>query len=233
MAKHWTAGKVKTRLASTIGSRAAAALHRSFLLHLCQILEMVGDMREVVFSPDLQLQAARQALPDSWGLTGQGDGDLGQRMERWFRRRLDNQPHRIGLLIGADCPTLGPMEIERAAKRLAEDDVVFIPAIDGGYVLIGIRGPWREEFRCLFREIAWSTESVLAVSRDRARNAGLSVALMPAKEDIDTVGDLRRLRDQLGDRGGTIAGGDQLVEAIENVLSSPSPVAPQEHGDAS
>jgi glycosyltransferase A (GT-A) superfamily protein (DUF2064 family) len=50
------------------------------------------------------------------------------------------------LLIGSDCPALQPAHLSAAGSALLDDyeranDAVFIPADDGGYVLVGLRRP--------------------------------------------------------------------------------------------
>jgi uncharacterized protein len=79
---------------------------------------------------------------------------------------------------------------EAAAALAGRADVVLGPAADGGYYLIGLRGPAPG----LFAGIAWSTAGVLAATRVRAEAAGLAVHLLPPGFDVDEVADLVRLR---------------------------------------
>ena len=66
----------------------------------------------------------------------QGEGDLGQRLDRAFRRAAA-EGARAAVAIGADSPTLPASIIEAAFERLdGGADAVVAPARDGGYVLI-------------------------------------------------------------------------------------------------
>jgi len=64
------------------------------------------------------------------------------------------------------------------------------PCEDGGYYLIGLAAPQP----ALFEGIPWSTDAVLALTVEKARQRDLSVHLLPAWFDVDTEPDLRRLR---------------------------------------
>jgi glycosyltransferase A (GT-A) superfamily protein (DUF2064 family) len=95
------------------------------------------------------------------------------------------------LAIGADAPHVPAAALAEAAAALAgRAEVVLGPAADGGYYLIGLRGPAPG----LFAGIAWSTAGVLAATRARAEAAGLAVHLLPPGFDVDEVADLVRLR---------------------------------------
>jgi len=49
------------------------------------------------------------------------------------------------VLIGTDCPALTTTHLQQAFDELDRNDVVVIPAEDGGYVLIALR---RRSRRC-------------------------------------------------------------------------------------
>jgi hypothetical protein len=77
--------------------------------------------------------------------------------------------------------------------------VVFVPALDGGYVLVGLT----EDTPLLFEGIAWSTPTVLEASRRAAARAGLEVVTLPPQGDVDAPEDLERLRGELSSRSRT------------------------------
>ena len=89
-------------------------------------------------------------------------------------------------IIGTDCPGLRASHLAGAFAALETADVVLGPATDGGYYLLGLRQPQPE----LFRNKAWSTDSVLADTVADARRLGLRVALLPELRDVDDVDDL-------------------------------------------
>ncbi|WP_372716931.1 TIGR04282 family arsenosugar biosynthesis glycosyltransferase [Novipirellula sp.] len=229
MAKYWTAGNVKTRLGRSIGMQAAAEIHREFVLRLCKQLAEVRDHRVLSIAPDsasarFREQLAREQLAsDTWEITPQGDGDLGDRMSRFFRSQLGTAsaetPASRVVLIGADCPLLGEPEISEAAQQLESHDIVVGPAMDGGYYLIGLRGPWSERFEHLFQEMPWSSGDVFAITKQRAAESQLSLAVLPQNEDIDTIECLDRLRDHLNESREQNRSLADFADRIDTILS--------------
>lgn len=143
-------------------------------------------------------------------------------MRGWFRDQLAGPAPRKAVLIGGDCPLLGPQDIEQAFSKLAGDELVLGPAVDGGYYLIGLRGPWDERFDSLFKGIPWSTDAVLQTTRHRAARNGFGVSLLGVREDVDTEADLRRLRDRLrsleAERGGPEPSLETLRQSVDEAL---------------
>jgi rSAM/selenodomain-associated transferase 1 len=119
----------------------------------------------------------------------QGD-DLGARMHAALAATLAAHPPAGCLLIGTDCPALSPRDLQRAAAALAAHDVVLVPALDGGYVLIGLRRPQP----ALFDGIDWGTPAVLEATRARIAAAGLRAAELPPLPDLDTAADYHAAR---------------------------------------
>ncbi|MFK8113029.1 MAG: TIGR04282 family arsenosugar biosynthesis glycosyltransferase [Rubripirellula sp.] len=200
MTKFWEAGKVKTRLGSSLGMDQAASVHRLFVSYLCDSLSTAGGRRVISFSPDSRLDDLRTALESwhldsDWDIMPQGDGDLGERMQRWFESSLPTEDSR-SILIGTDCPLLSRRVIVEASELLLTHDAVLGPAVDGGYYLIGLRGSWNargHDLQHLFTEINWSTDEVLDTTIRRLREAELSFAELSISEDIDTISELRNL----------------------------------------
>ena len=110
------------------------------------------------------------------------------------------------MLIGTDCPTITPTDIETAFEALEESDVVIGPAEDGGYYLLGTRRP----VRSIFEGISWSTENVLGETTARIEEAGLELRLLGAKSDIDSYEDLERFYRSIRD-------GKQTVRATRSL----------------
>ena len=116
----------------------------------------------------------------------QQGGDLGARMYAALSNAL--QRHRSAVLIGSDCPEFDPGYLEAAFAALEQQDAVLGPAVDGGYLLIGLRAAPA----LLFEDIAWGTPQVLQITRDRLRQLGWRWAELPPRHDIDEPGDLQR-----------------------------------------
>ncbi len=188
-AKAPVAGRAKTRLMPALGADGAAALAERMLGHaLGQAVAAGLGPVELCVTPGLD-HPAFDRVRGRWGLraTTQGEGDLGARMARALARHLDGAPR--ALLIGTDAPALGAAMLRAAAAALDDADAVVVPALDGGYALVGLARP----APALFDGIAWSTPSVMAATRSRATAAGLRLAELPPVADIDEPADLIHL----------------------------------------
>ena len=98
--------------------------------------------------------------------------------------------HHPVVLIGSDCPAITTRYLQQAFSELENSEVVFGPATDGGYVLIGSR--ILLPARC-FDSIAWGGEKVLEQSLKKMENANISYSLLPPLQDIDRPEDLASL----------------------------------------
>lgn len=184
-------GKVKTRLCPPLEPEQALALYRGFLTDQLNLLRRcAADYRVEVWwdgppdEPSLRgLNLARIAQRE------QPDGDLGQRLAYAFGER--DMP---AVAIGADSPTLGRGAIDRAFAALSElRPVVLMPAIDGGYVLLGL---WRLHTE-VFQEIPWGGANVAEATLKQAARHGLRVEVLPHGYDVDDDAGLRRLEADL------------------------------------
>lgn len=177
-------GRVKRRLARDIGLIAAARFYRSILIR--QIRHLSADRRWTTWlfvTPDDSL-----AHPIWRGAAvAQGQGDLGQRMLRPFRIL----PPGPVVLVGSDIPAMRCSHIARAFRLLGRHDLVFGPASDGGFWLIGSRRT-KPMPPALFDGVRWSTAHALADVRVRIP-ARYSVALADILDDVDTAHDLYKL----------------------------------------
>jgi uncharacterized protein len=179
-------GFVKTRLAAEVGAEAAAAIYRRLVEH--QMAAIPREWRaEVHFAPAEALAEMQQWLGVAAAFHPQRGDDLGERLIHAIASAFDRGAGAV-IVIGGDCPALTGSCLREAARELAAADVVLGPAADGGYYLIGLRRPQPD----LFRHIRWSTGAVLASTLKRARAAGLSVAMLPTKEDVDDLPGWRR-----------------------------------------
>lgn len=169
-----------------------------------------------------------------WITSPQRKGDLGERMSRWFAENLGDVGSDVGsetgsdnrssaVLIGADCPTLTQRDISDSAQLLRQHDVVIGPAVDGGYYLIGIRGPWQTRYQTLFRDIPWSGPRVMELTVERIAAAGMSLGQLSVSEDIDTIAELDRLIAFLRQDS---SGNGELLHDIEEILGDASKERP-------
>lgn len=179
-------GRVKTRLAAEVGPLRALEIYRQLGERVIHALRHGPAHVVIAHEPPDAAPAMRAWLGDGLAYEPQSDGDLGARMAQAMTARIVEGAERI-VVIGTDCPGITADTITAAFAALDEADVVFGPALDGGYYLIGAR----EAHACLFHDIPWSTPHTLEVSLARARAAGLRVALLPPMRDIDTAADWR------------------------------------------
>ena len=189
-AKAPLAGFVKTRLIPALGAQGAAALASRMLSHtLAQALAAGEQAVELCMSP-APLDAAWKSVarPQAVESSAQGEGDLGERMNRAMNRALARQQGPV-LLMGTDCPALNTAHILEAARQLEQHDAVLVPAADGGYVMIGLRLPCPG----LFTDMAWSTPVVACETLHRMASLGLRVWQGPLLHDIDEPADLQYL----------------------------------------
>lgn len=180
-------GSVKTRLMPALGAGGAATLARRLLGHaLTQATAANMASVELCMSPAPH-DPAWQGIEVAPGvtLTGQGLGDLGERMARAVQRAI-SQHQRPVMLMGTDCPALTGARLNEAARQLAGHDAVLLPARDGGYVLIGLKAPCP----ALFSAMPWSTSVVAHETLRRMAALGLRVWQGPTLQDIDEPADL-------------------------------------------
>jgi hypothetical protein len=184
-------GLAKTRLIPALGPQGAAALAQRMLEHTLDAAVAAGlGPVELCAAPDARdalLQDAAQA--HGVALTEQGEGDLGARMHRAFVRHLGSTATPGALLIGTDAPALDAARLRDAAQALQGHDAVFVPALDGGYALVGLKRPDAR----VFDGMSWSHDRVLADTRTRLAAAGLRWAELPPVADIDEPPDLIHL----------------------------------------
>ena len=185
-------GRVKRRLAETIGDAAALKFYREIA---AATLRLSRDRRwrtTLALTPD---RAARKS--SLRGIMGrrcetvpQGTGDLGRRMARALMR-YRGQPT---LIVGTDIPGLEPGHIVRAFRALRGADAVFGPAVDGGFWLVGMRRP--QSAARVFSNVRWSSAHALSDVRAKLPR-GARVAAVEMMVDVDDGASYRRWRETM------------------------------------
>jgi hypothetical protein len=177
-------GKVKTRLAATVGHNRALEVYWTLLAHTAEITRKVNASKIVFYAEFVEQH-------DIWNGNSrksvQQGGDLGERMANAFQEVLQEQ--RQAVIIGTDCPELDAQTITQAFSHLTNNDVVIGPAADGGYYLLGMKmfHPW------LFVDIPWSTHTVFEETVKRCRQHRVRHHLLPVLHDVDEENDLKYL----------------------------------------
>ncbi len=176
-------GKVKTRLAASIGDEKALAIYLRLSAHTRDITENLEMDRSLYYSDFLDNE-------DNWPLANykkeiQTGRDLGERMRNAFASGMELGYEKI-VIIGTDCFELTSEIIMQSFERLDHHDAVIGPALDGGYYLLGMKKLIPE----IFRNKAWSTESVCTETMKDLERLNLGYSLSPPLRDVDEVKDL-------------------------------------------
>lgn len=180
-------GKVKTRLARTVGPEEALRIYGFLLDKTREAALAVAAQRWLFYSEECET-ADGWPEADFQKFVQRGD-DLGARMAAAFEQAFRAGATRA-VVIGSDCPGLNGAFLDEAFSRLDDADFVLGPTPDGGYYLLGMKAP----APALFQDIPWSTETVRALTLEKIRAAGKSCSLLPELSDIDTEEDWRNFQ---------------------------------------
>ena len=175
-------GKVKTRLAKTIGASAALKTYTILLSHTESVLQAIPYDKVVYYSEEIQQN-------DLWNETLyfkklQKGFDLGARMRHAFGMAFEDSYEKV-VIVGSDLYDLKPTHIEDAFEALDDHDIVIGPSLDGGYYLLGMK----ELHSAVFENKVWGTNSVLKATLNDLKQQ--NVKLLEALNDIDTFEDLK------------------------------------------
>lgn len=176
-------GKVKTRLAATLGNEKALEVFVKLSLHIRDITQNL-DVDKMVFYSDI-LQKGDIWTDSQYFKALQHGDDLGIRMESAFAEGF-NAGYSSICIIGTDCFELTKEVVARGVESLQSVDAVIGPARDGGYYLLGMNKLHRE----VFRKKQWSTETVFRNTIADFDFLGLKYIALPVLSDVDIEEDL-------------------------------------------
>ena len=128
-------GKVKTRLAKTVGNETALEIYKYLLQKTRDISLQVSSDREVYYSVKIRSNDIWDSK--NYQKNQQVGEDLGIRMQNAFKNGFDAGYKKV-VIIGSDLYDLTSENIEKAFTELDNNDVVLGPAEDGGYYLLGM-----------------------------------------------------------------------------------------------
>jgi hypothetical protein len=202
------AGLAKTRLIPLLGKEGAAAAQRAMTSRTLMTATAAAPEQVSLWTAGDNNHPFFMECVNRFKVIcrPQCDGDLGMRMADALRMLL--QKNQTVLLIGTDCPVLTAADLTAAAHALQQGaNMVFTPAEDGGYVLVGaqaknISGNASAGFSQAFQAIDWGTSRVMAQTRNRLAAIGWQRGRewreLPALWDIDTPDDYIRAQKTLG-----------------------------------
>ena len=174
-------GKVKTRLAKTVGDKTALDIY-TFLLKKTKEITLDSPCDKVVYYSEKIIKN------DIWNCNSfrkevQFGEDLGAKMKNSFYDAFENNYRKV-VLIGSDIYDLESYHINEASKKLETNDVVMGPALDGGYYLIGLKKMHPK----IFDNKKWGSSTV---RKDTLKNLEkVDVHLLPILNDVDVIEDI-------------------------------------------
>jgi rSAM/selenodomain-associated transferase 1 len=174
-------GKVKTRLAKTIGDKTALEIYTFLLERTRDIAAKVTADKAVYYSVKIREN-------DIWDATIfqkhlQVGEDLGIRMLHAFKNGFETGYEKV-LIIGSDLYDLTSETIENAFIALENNEVVIGPAEDGGYYLLGMNSLEEK----VFKNKDWGTATVKKDTLEDLKDK--KVFLLAPLNDVDVFEDI-------------------------------------------
>jgi len=190
--KYPVAGKVKSRIAATLGEEYACGLYKCFVLDMLDKIAVTPAEIIICFDPYEESEKYQQWLGDDFKYIAQRGKTLGEKMSNSLTDAF-GLGFKKAIVIGSDIPDLPVDIIEKSIFALGENDSVLGPCHDGGYYLIGFRE--KSFVPQAFKSISWSSDKVLdqTLSVLLSQPKGFSTFLLDKWYDIDTPGDIEIL----------------------------------------
>lgn len=173
-------GKVKTRLAKTIGDEGAFEVYTQ-LVNTTEKETATIDLDKAIFFSDVVIETKWKNVTKKV----QSGIDLGERMKNAFFDGF-TQGYESIILIGSDLPEISSAIISNGFTALEKNELVFGPAEDGGYYLIGMN----KVHSSVFENKPWSQPNLLTVTLSELKQQNTTFSLLETLNDIDTFEDL-------------------------------------------
>ena len=206
MAKAPQPGRSKTRLTPALTPEQAAKVSAAFLRDITENIALAAQAAPIAayiaYAPaGLEALFKGHLAAGTRLVLADGAPPMPARVQGFGRcllhavQALLGQGHPSVCVLNSDSPTLPTAILAKAARLLAApgDRAILGPADDGGYYLLGVKAAHAH----LFEDIAWSTDHVADQTRQRAREIGLELVMLPGWYDVDDAASLRRLADSL------------------------------------
>lgn len=192
-AKAPVAGKVKTRLAASVGDDVAAEFARLLLHYLIKHYQkeykvelwVAGDVHHPAFDIAKELR-----LP----VFSQTEGDLGEKMLHAANQGLSRSDKIV--IVGSDCLGVNNQLLAKVYGTLNGYDAVFSPADDGGFVLFAAnKNLLKQHF--VFGDVAWGNKEVWLQTQKALADSKVPYCAVDESWDIDTIEDIKKYYHQL------------------------------------
>lgn len=247
-AKYWEPGKVKTRLAQSIGHSHAATLYLNFLqmsLNICKGLEV---QKVIGYTPP-ERKSEFQRLAFGWQLIPQTNAELGIRMQTFFddlfaAQNSDLNRQALDVVPGSGIEQGAGTGHASAREQTANDHLAILIGSDSPHlptrivaeafqhlidhdVVLGpsIDGGYyligvRNQTPDIFHGIDWSTDKVLEQTLEQLESKGYSYCLLPSFRDIDDLDDLKWLLNDLRESNSEEQNYQELIQQIEEAVGA-------------
>ena len=173
-------GKVKTRLAATIGNIKALDIYTKLLMHTRAIAKQT-NVETFIFLTEPTLDN----FWDTFSCELQIGETLGDKMQHAFKLIFEKNFQKC-IIIGSDCPELSVEIVNTAFNELDKYDAVIGEAQDGGYYLLGTK----YLIPALFKNKEWSTANVFSQTIFDFKYEKLSYCTLPVLNDLDEEKDI-------------------------------------------
>lgn len=190
MAKAPVAGRVKTRLAATVGHRHAAELAHAALVDTLTVCELVfpRGRRVVALAGEVSESVAPGALQDAlegWHVVGQEGAELGERLAAAHRQAHASVGGPV-VQIGMDTPHVTVRHLEHVVATTRGGRPVLGRAHDGGWWVLATTSP--EDVQGL-HEVPMSRPDTWARTLECLQRAAGTVLPTAELGDVDTAAD--------------------------------------------
>jgi rSAM/selenodomain-associated transferase 1 len=173
---------VKTRLLNRLDPETVTSLYKAFLKDLHQNLSTHAAYHTwYAIAPEKFDEQKLLEIIEMKKKFLQHGMSLGERMDNAFHNLFSAGYSKI-VIVGSDLPSLSASDIEQAFSKLDDFDCVLGPSEDGGYYLIALK----KTQSVLFKDIMWSSDSVMKKTLIKAIDNNISVYQLPEYADIDT-----------------------------------------------
>ena len=182
--KSFISGKVKTRLAKTLGDEKALSVYKK----LVEITydQIPTDLLDVLIWFTPAIEKLNHPLHERASFYIQKGDELGSRMVNSFESAFRSGFEKV-LIIGTDCPFITADIYRKAIEMLDDNDYVIGPANDGGYYLLGAKESPEE----IMKNIEWGTDTVLRSTLKLIEQEGKTHSLLVDLSDIDDAEDYK------------------------------------------
>lgn len=174
-------GKVKTRLAKSVGDKNALLIYKSLVKRI--LFNVKGICLKTIYYSQTKDKDEIEKWLKNYDLTPQVGETLGEKMANGFENEFNNGMEKV-ICIGSDIPEITKEIIEKAFNKLENNDCVIGPAKDGGYYLIAFN---KDKFdKVFFQSINWGTENVFKETIKLLKNQNMNYFQLEMLNDIDT-----------------------------------------------